>query len=144
MIENADLPHILAVINMTTILVLAAGYRLIRRENRDAHKKCMLTALALGVAFLVIYTIYHANAGLAKFGGEGLIRYAYFTLLLIHVLIAMISLVLIPVTAFFALWGRTAVHARFARWTLPLWLFVSVSGVIIYVMAVHIYPWSGI
>jgi len=142
-IENADLPHVLAAINMATVVVLAAGYRFIRSDNRGAHKKCMLSALALGVAFLVVYTIYHANSGLAKFGGEGPVRTAYFTLLIVHVIMAMIAVILIPITAFKALRGRFDFHKRIARWAMPVWLFVSASGVIIYVMAVHIYPWSG-
>ncbi len=129
---------------MTTVLVLVAGYRFIRKDNRRAHKRCMLGALALGAAFLVVYAIYHANSGLAKFGGTGQVRYVYFTLLITHVLMALMAFFLVPATAFLALSGRIPLHARLARWTLPLWLFVSASGVIIYIMAIHIYPWNGI
>ncbi len=143
MIENADLPHLLAAINMTTVVVLAAGYRFISKDNRDAHKKCMAAALALGVTFLVIYIIYHANSGLARFGGEGMVRYVYFSILIIHVFCAMIAAVVIPATAFLAIRGRYAAHRKIARWAMPLWLFVSASGVTIYIMAVHIYPWGG-
>ncbi len=143
MIENADLPHLLAAINMTTVVVLVAGWRFIRAGNRDAHKKCMAAALALGVTFLVIYLYYHANSGLARFGGQGAVRYVYFTILIIHVLCAMIAAIAIPVTAFFAIRGRYAAHRKIARRAMPLWLFVSASGVIIYIMAVHIYPWGG-
>ncbi|MCP4936154.1 MAG: DUF420 domain-containing protein [bacterium] len=111
---------------------------------QNADLPHLLTAVMLGVTFLVINTVYHANAGLAKFGGTGLARSFPFTLLITHVLCAMICFALIPVTVFVALSGRLQAHARIARWTLPLWLFVSVSGLMIYIMAVHIYPWSGV
>jgi putative membrane protein len=141
--ENADLPHLLAAINLTTTLVLLAGYYFIRQKNSVAHKRCMISALGLGVAFLIIYIIYHANAGLAKFGGEGFVRTVYFSILIVHIIMAVVAMALVPATAFAALRGAFKRHLRLARWTLPIWLFVSVSGVVIYVMAVHVYPWSG-
>lgn len=141
--EIADLPHVLAAINTTTAFVLMAGYYYIRQKNRVAHKKCMVSALLLGATFLVIYIYYHANAGLAKFGGEGTVRTVYFSILIVHIIMALFAMGLVPVTAFIALRGNFKRHARLARWALPVWLFVSASGVVIYAMAVHIYPWTG-
>ena len=143
MIEIADLPHFLAAINISTVCVLTIGYVLIRRGNRPAHRAFMITALVLAVIFLIIYTIYHANSGLAKFGGTGPVRTFYFSLLLVHVTMAAVSAVLIPWTATRALRQRFPLHKKLARWTLPIWFFVSASGVVIYIMAVHIYPWTG-
>jgi len=141
--EISDLPHLLAAINTTTTLVLIAGYSFIRQKNRAAHKRCMVSALLLGATFLAVYIYYHANAGLAKFGGEGSIRTVYFSILVVHIIMALFAMGLVPATAFIALRGNFKRHARLARWTLPVWLFVSVSGVVIYAMAVHLYPWTG-
>jgi putative membrane protein len=141
--EIADLPHLLAALNTMTALFLLAGYYFIRQKNRVAHKRCMVSALLLGVTFLAIYIYYHANAGLAKFGGEGTVRTIYFSILIVHIIMALFSMGLVPVTAFIALRGNFKRHARIARLTLPVWLFVSASGVVIYAMAVHLYPWTG-
>jgi putative membrane protein len=135
-----DLPHVLAVINAATIVVLLRAYSLIRARDRDGHRRTMFVAIGLGVAFLVIYLVHHAFSGLAKFGGYGPIRPIYFTLLAVHVLAAFIVAVLVPVTFYNAMKQRLATHRRFARVTLPLWLFVAVSGLVVYVMAVHLYP----
>ena len=140
MIAIRDLPHVLAVINAATIVVLLRAYRLIRARDRDGHRRTMFVAIGLGVAFLVIYLVHHAFSGLAKFGGYGPIRPIYFTLLAVHVLAAFIVAVLVPVTFYNAMKQRLATHRRFARVTLPLWLFVAVSGLVVYVMAVHLYP----
>lgn len=140
MIAVRDLPHVLALINAATIVVLLTAYRRIRARDRDGHRRAMLAAIALGVAFLVVYLVYHASSGLAKFGGHGAIRPIYFTLLAVHVLTAFVVAVLVPVTFYNALRQRFATHKRLARFTLPLWLFVSASGLVVYAMAVHLYP----
>lgn len=139
---TSDLPHVLAVINAATIVVLLFGYSRIRAGNRDAHRLTMMVAGALGVAFLAIYFYYHASAGLAKFGGAGVIRPIYFTLLAIHVLMAVFAAVLAPAAVFLTLKQRFDRHRRLARWALPIWLFVSVSGLLVYAMAVHLYPYQ--
>jgi uncharacterized membrane protein YozB (DUF420 family) len=100
----------------------------------------MIGALTVSVAFLVTYLIYHFNSGLAKFGGEGIIRPIYFTLLITHVAFAAVITPLVPITVYRALKGRFERHKRIARWTWPLWMFVAVSGVVVYVMAVQLYP----
>jgi putative membrane protein len=140
MIAVHDLPHVLAVINAATIVVLLYAYSRIRARDREGHRRTMMVAIGLGVAFLVVYLIYHTSAGLAKFGGYGPIRPVYFTLLAVHVLVAFVVAVLVPLTFFNAMKERFATHRRLARVTLPLWLFVATSGLVVYVMAVHLYP----
>ena len=140
MIAIRDLPHVLAFINAATIVVLLRAYSLIRVRDREGHRRTMLVAIGLGVAFLAVYLVYHAYAGLAKFGGYGAIRPIYFTLLAIHVLMAAVVAVLVPFTVFQALTRRFDRHRRIARVTLPSWLFVAVSGLVVYVMAIHLYP----
>jgi uncharacterized membrane protein YozB (DUF420 family) len=143
MIDIHTLPHILAVINTATVIVLLASYWFIRNGDRESHKTGMLIAGVLGAAFLAIYLTYHFSAGLAKFGGQGTIRPIYFTLLGIHVLMAAAVAFLVPVTMIRALGGSFEAHRKVAGWALPVWLFVSVSGVVVYVMAIHIYPYTG-
>lgn len=138
--DITDLPHINAALNGATILFLAAALYFILNGDRDRHRACMIAALVVSVAFLATYLTYHFNAGLAKFGGEGPVRPVYFTLLIIHILIAAIITPLVPLTAYWALSGQFPRHKRIARWTWPLWMFVAVSGVVVYVMAVHLYP----
>ncbi len=135
-----DLTHVLAVLNAATIVVLTYAYRRIRAEDREGHRRAMLVAIGIGAAFLAVYLVYHAFAGLAKFGGVGPIRPIYFTLLAVHVVMALVVAVLVPLTVYNALAGRLSVHRRFARVTFPLWMFVAVSGLVVYVMAVHLYP----
>ena len=103
----------------------------------------MLVAGVLGVAFLAIYSYYHASAGLAKFGGVGPIRTVYFSLLAIHVVMAAVAAILVPIVVFFALKQRFDIHRRLACWALPIWLFVSASGLVVYAMAVHLYPYQA-
>jgi putative membrane protein len=143
MIEIADLTHVNAALNAATVVCLGMGLWFILRGERQRHRAAMLAALGVSVTFLVTYLIYHLNAGLAKFGGEGLIRPIYFTLLIMHVLIAVVITLLVPVTVFRALSGRYDRHRKIARWTWPLWMYVAVSGVVVYIMAVHIYPYGG-
>jgi putative membrane protein len=143
MIAIRDFPHVLAVINAATIVVLLRAYSLIRARDRDGHRRTMFVAIGLGVAFLAIYLVYHAFAGLAKFGGHGAIRPIYFTLLAVHVFMAFVVAVLVPITFYNAMRQRFATHRRFARVTMPAWLFVAVSGLVVYVMAVHLYPMAG-
>jgi len=140
MIAIQDLPHVLAVINAATIVVLLYAYSRIRARDREGHRRTMMVAIGLGVAFLAIYLVYHASAGLAKFGGYGPIRPIYFTLLAVHVILAFVVAVLVPLTFFNAVKERFATHRRLARVTLPMWLFVAASGLVVYVMAVHLYP----
>lgn len=134
MMEIADLPALNATLNATSTVLLLTGYVLIRRRHIAQHRACMLAALATSTLFLVSYVIYHANAGSRPFAGTGPIRVVYFAILLTHVVLAATILPLSVVTVARALGGRFDRHVRIARWTLPLWLYVSVTGVVIYLM----------
>lgn len=140
MVAIHDLPHVLAAINAATIVALTYAYSRIRVRDREGHRRMMTVAIGLGIAFLAVYLVYHASAGLAKFGGYGPIRPIYFTLLAVHVALAFVVAVLVPLTYFNAMKQRFATHRRLARVTLPLWLFVAASGLVVYLMAVHLYP----
>ena len=143
MIQIHTLPHILAVINVATVFVLIASYWFIQHGDRERHRAGMLTAAGLGVAFLAIYFTYHFNAGLAKFGGHGTVRPIYFTLLVVHILMALVVAALVPLTLKRALGGSIAAPRQVASWALPVLLFVSVSGGVGYVVAVHLFPFTG-
>ena len=133
------LPHFQAVLNTSAALLLGTGYYFIRNENRERHRLCMLAALAISTVFMVSYLPYHARVGYLPFEGQGIIRPFYFTLLASHIILAAVIVPLVLLTVFFALTGNFNKHPRIARWTLPLWLYVSVSGVLIYVLGFHIY-----
>ncbi len=142
MIAIEDLPHVNAALNALSSVFLIAGYIAIRKGQRTRHRVCMLVAACVSALFLVSYLTYHFNSGLARFGGEGAIRTFYFAFLIAHVAIAAAITPLVPITLFRALSSRFDRHRRIARWTLPLWLYVTVSGVVVYVMAIHLYPWT--
>jgi uncharacterized membrane protein YozB (DUF420 family) len=129
-----DLPALNAVLNTTCALLLLAGWTLVRRGRRDAHRAAMLAALAVSAAFLASYLVYHSQVGSVRFQGQGLVRTAYFALLSSHTLLAAAIVPLVAITVVRALRGRFAAHRALARWTLPLWLWVSVSGVAVYWM----------
>lgn len=137
------LPHVNAALNALSVVFLVVGYTFIRRGDWRRHRACMLAALAVSGAFLVTYVIYKANSGFAKFGGEGLVRPIYFTILVVHVMGAIALVPLVPVTVTRALRARFDRHRRIARLTWPLWVYVGVSGVVVYLMAVHLYPYTG-
>ena len=137
--EITDLPALNASLNALASVFLVIGYVLIRNGRRDAHKRCMLTALTTSALFLISYVIYHANAGSVRFGGTGAIRVVYFAVLIPHVILAATILPLALVTTARGLRGDYPRHVRIARWTLPLWLYVSVTGVIVYAMLYHLY-----
>ena len=134
MIGISDLPALNATLNSLSAVLLVTGYVLIRTGRREAHKRCMLAAFATSSLFLVSYLIYHARVGSIPFEGEGAIRIVYFAILIPHVILAgtIVPLALYLLTQAFR--GRLERHRRVARWTLPLWLYVSVTGVVIYWM----------
>lgn len=134
MIGLSDLPALNATLNSLSAVLLVTGYVLIRTGRREAHKRCMLAAFATSSLFLVSYLIYHARVGSIPFEGEGAIRIVYFAILIPHVILAgfIVPLALYLLTQAFR--GRLERHRRVARWTLPLWLYVSVTGVVIYWM----------
>lgn len=130
----ADLPALNATLNAVAAAFLTAGYVFIRRGRRDAHRACMLAALTASALFLTSYVVYHANAGSKPFPGSGAVRAVYLTILLTHVVLAAAIVPMVILTVVRALRGRFDRHRRIARWTLPLWLYVSVTGVVIYWM----------
>ena len=130
----SDLPAVNASLNALATLFLLAGYVFIRRGRIDAHRRCMLAALGTSVLFLVSYVIYHANVGSRPFTGTGPIRVVYFTILITHVILAMAIVPLVLLTVSRALAGRFDRHRRIARITWPLWMYVSITGVVVYVM----------
>ena len=133
------LPHFQAVLNSAAALLLGAGYHFIRNQNRELHRNCMVVALVISSVFMVSYLTYHARVGYMPFEGQGMIRPFYFSLLASHVILAALIVPMVLSTVFFALRGDFSRHPRLARWTLPLWFYVSVSGVIIYILGFHIY-----
>ncbi|MBM3786075.1 MAG: DUF420 domain-containing protein [Acidobacteria bacterium] len=132
--EIRDLPALNALLNGTAFVLLLIGYRLIRQGKREAHRKVMLAAFGISALFLTSYLIYHFNVGSVKFQKQGAIRYVYFAILLSHTILAVPVAILAPVTLIRGLRERFADHARIARWTFPIWAYVSVTGVIVYVM----------
>jgi uncharacterized membrane protein YozB (DUF420 family) len=134
-----DLPAVNATLNATSAAFLFAGYVMIRRGRIILHKRCMLAALASSALFLTCYVIYHANTGSRPFPGEGASRVIYFAILISHVLLAVTILPLALTTARRGLQAQYERHVRIARWTLPLWLYVSVTGVVIYLMLYQLY-----
>ena len=137
--EISDLPTLNASLNGLAAMFLVAGYLMIRSGRRDAHRRCMLTALGTSALFLTSYVIYHANAGSVPFRGTGAIRVVYFAVLIPHIILAATVLPLALVTTARGLRADYGRHVRIARWTLPVWLYVSVTGVIVYVMLYHLY-----
>ena len=133
------LPHFQALLNTAATLLLATGYYFIRNSKPDLHRACMAAALLISSLFMVSYLTYHARVGYMPFTGQGIIRPFYFTLLASHVILAAVIVPLVLTTVFFAITGNFNKHPRIARWTLPLWLYVSVSGVVIYILGFHIY-----
>jgi putative membrane protein len=130
----AALPLLNACLNATSAALLTAGYLFIRGKRVGAHRTCMLSALVVSTVFLVSYVTYHALAGSRPFGGRGWIRPVYFSLLVSHIVLAAVIVPLALTTVYRALSGNFARHVRIARWTLPLWLYVSVTGVLVYWM----------
>lgn len=141
---NSILPHVLAAVNVSTVVSLTGAYVAIRSGDRQTHRKYMIAALGFGAAFMVLYLSYHFGAGLAKFGGEGLIRPIYFAILVVHIIAAAVATPLIPITAYRALSDQVAAHKRVALWSWRLWMFVAVSGLVVYVMTIHVWPFRGV
>jgi putative membrane protein len=128
------LPAFNAILNGTSAVLLLLGYAFIRKRLVAAHLTCMLTAFGVSTLFLISYVIYHYYAGSRPFGGQGWIRPVYFTLLLTHIVLAAAIVPLALTTIYRALTAQFIRHRRLARWTLPIWLYVSVTGVVIYWM----------
>ena len=134
MIDYTLLPTVNASLNALSGVFLLVGYVLIRRRQITAHRNAMLGAFGSSTIFLISYLVYHAQAGSRPFTGQGSIRYVYFAILISHVILAAAILPMAIVTLSRGLRGRYADHKRIARWTFPTWMYVSITGVIVYVM----------
>lgn len=134
----SDLPALNATLNAVAGILLIVGYREIRLGRIRRHRAAMLAACAASTLFLISYVIYHAHVGSRPFAGRGAIRIVYFTILISHVILAAAILPLALVTLTRALRERFDRHAAIARWTLPIWLYVSVTGVVVYFMLYHL------
>ena len=126
------LPAVNAVLNSLAALSLTLGFLAIRKGNRKRHQTCMIAAFLFSSLFLVSYVIYHAAHGDTKFQGEGWIRPVYFFILISHIVLSVGALPMILTTFFFSLSGRLQSHKKLARFTFPIWLYVSVSGVLVF------------
>lgn len=134
------LPPTIAVINSLTAVFLLLGYYFIRQGQVLRHRAMMGVAFGLGALFLLAYVAYHSQAPSTKYGGDGPLRTVYYTLLISHILLAATTVGLVLFTVYFALTNQFARHRRIARWTFPIWLYVSVTGVILYFMIAPYYP----
>ena len=140
MIGFSSLPAVNATLNGLSAILLLAGFRYIRRGNRVAHERCMKSAVAASVLFLICYLTYHFKAGRTVFTDPPWFRPIYLTLLLTHTILAVTIIPLIIITFTRALRERFDEHRKIARWTWPLWMYVSVTGVIIYLLLYQIFP----
>jgi len=136
----SELPHLNALLNATSAVLLLAGYTFIRRNRVRAHRNCQISALVTSTVFLASYLTYHYYHGATRFPGQGVMRPIYFTILISHTILAIAIVPLVIVTFLRALRGDFERHRRIARWTLPLWLYVSITGVVVYLLLYRIYP----
>src|SRR2546426_8142152 len=134
------LPLLNALLNSTSAVLLVTGFVLIRRQRVRAHRNCQVSAVVTSTLFLASYLTYHYYHGATKFAGQGIARPIYFTILISHTMLAVVIVPLVIVTLIRAARGDFFRHKRIARWTLPLWLYVSVTGVLVYLMLYQIYP----
>jgi len=134
------LPHVNACLNATSAILLFTGYSFIRARNVVAHRTCQIAALVVSLLFLASYLTYHYHHGSTRFLGTGLVRPIYFTVLTSHTILAIVIVPLVALTFYRAFRGDFIRHRRIARITLPLWLYVSITGVIVYLMLYQIYP----
>jgi len=132
------LPSVNAALNATSAVLLVWGYRLIRRKRIERHRKVMISAFITSCLFLVCYLVYHAQVGTVRFPHTGTVRTVYLTILATHTVLAALVPILAIVTLRRGLAARYDRHRRIARWTLPIWLYVSVTGVVVYVMLYHL------
>ena len=128
------LPTIDAVLNAAAALCLSAGYYFIKKKNIKAHKACMISALGVSAVFLTCYLVYHYNVGSVRFAHEGWIRAVYFPLLLSHTVLAAVIVPMVLRTAYLGVANQLARHTGLAKWTFPMWMYVSITGVMVYLM----------
>ncbi len=133
-LDVSFLPKLHAVLNSLTAIALVVGYYQIKRNNRRYHRFAMTTAFVLSAFFLISYVTYHYQAAPTQFGGEGTIKAIYYFILITHIILAAVIVPLVLLSVYFALSEQYARHRRVSRWTFPLWLYVAVTGVVVYLM----------
>lgn len=134
------LPHLNALLNSTSAILLVSGFLMIRRHRVKAHRNCQISAVITSTLFLASYLTYHYYHGTTRFAGQGIARPIYFTILISHTILAIVIVPLVLLTLYRAAHADFAGHRRIARWTLPIWLYVSVTGVLVYLLLYQIYP----
>lgn len=134
------LPHLNATLNASSFVLLTSGYFFIRRKRVIAHRNCQIAALTVSVLFLISYLTYHYHHGATRFAGQGIARPIYFTILTTHTILAVVIVPFVIITVRRAKRGDFQRHKRIARLTLPMWLYVSITGVVVYLMLYHLYP----
>ena len=135
-----SLPVVNATLNATSAVLLVLAYAAIRARKIERHRRLMLWAAATSAVFLVSYLTYHARVGSVRFTGQGPVRSLYFAILITHTILAAVIVPMVLRTLYLGLKRRDPQHRRLARWTLPLWLYVSLTGVVIYLMLYRLYP----
>lgn len=133
-LDVSFLPHLNAVLNSATSIMLIFGFVMIKRGQKDFHRMAMMTAFTLSTIFLLSYVIYHNNAESTSFGGEGLIRYFYFGLLISHIILATVVVPFVLLAVYFAWTKQFDRHKKIVKWTFPIWTYVAISGVLVYIM----------
>lgn len=133
------LPFFNAIINFSTTIILIAGFISIKNNNKQVHKKLMITALFLSIIFLIIYVVFHFLHSSTKYGGTGIMKYIYYFILISHIVLAITIVPLLLITLNRALNKNFRRHKSIARITLPLWLYVSITGVLVYLMILPYY-----
>ncbi|NIJ51035.1 DUF420 domain-containing protein [Dyadobacter arcticus] len=128
------LPHVIGVINSLTAILLLAGFYLIKNKNLKAHRQTMTTAFILGAVFLVCYILYHVSNESTPFGGQGMIRPIYYFLLISHILLSIVVVWFVLRAVYFGYTNQILQHRKAVKWALPIWLYVSISGVLVYLM----------
>ena len=134
------LPHLNACLNASSFVLLSSGYFFIRRKRVHAHRNCQIAALTCSVLFLISYVVYHSHHGVTRFAGQGIARPIYFTILTTHTFLAAVIVPFVIITVRRAKRRDFVRHKAIARWTLPMWLYVSITGVVVYLMLYHVYP----
>lgn len=134
-----DLSTLNAVLNFTSFVLLLLGFRQIRNGNRERHKRLMLSAAVCSALFLLSYLIYHYNVGSVKFQGEGWSRPVYFTILISHTILAVVLVPMAIITLYRGLTGKFELHTKISKKTFYIWCYVSLTGVLVYLMLYHIF-----
>ena len=140
MLSISDLPHLNAILNALAACFLIGGFMYIKTGNRNAHRLCMVIALIISSLFLISYIVHRFYVPIFVFQGDGGIRIFYYILLISHVLLAIAIVPLIAVTVLRALRKKFTAHKNLAKWTWPIWMYVSVSGIVVYLMLYQLYP----